>query len=330
MLHVCDTDVSDTVACRSAGCARRPAPAAAADEYPSRPITLVVPFPPGGSTTVMARIVADKMSELLGQQFVIENRGGAGGTIATKQVAKATPDGYTIALGYTGTLAIGPNLYTNAGYDPRKDFAHIGMIGTAPSILVVHPSVKATTVAELIALAKASDPPLQFGSPGVGTANHMSGELFATVAGIKLTHIPYKGSGPALNDLIGGHIPILFSPIPAAHGNVDDGKLRALMVTAKKRSTLMPDVPSSIEAGLKDFEIALRYGLVAPAGTPRPIVDKLNGALNSALRDEEVKKRIAQEGAEPIETTPEGYLAHVDREETLWTKLIATSNLKVN
>jgi tripartite-type tricarboxylate transporter receptor subunit TctC len=307
-----------------------PAQVAAAEDYPVRPVTLVVPFPPGGSTTMMARIVADKMSELLGQQIVIENRGGAGGTIATKQVAKATPDGYTIALGYTGTLAIGPNLYTNAGYDPRKDFAHIGMIGTAPSILVVHPSVKANSVAELIALARASDPPLQFGSPGVGTANHMSGELFAAIAGIKLTHIPYKGSGPALNDLLGGHIPILFSPIPAAHGNVEGGKLRALMVTAKKRSTLMPNVPSSTEAGLKDFEIALRYGLVAPEGTPRPVVDRLNGALNTALRDPEVRKRIAQEGAEPIETTPEGYAEDVDREEKMWAKLIAATNLKVN
>lgn len=301
-----------------------------AQDYPTRPITLVVPFPPGGSTTVMARIVADKMSELLGQQIVIENRSGAGGTVATRQVAKAAPDGYTLALGYTGTLSIGPSLYNNVGYDVRKDFAPIGMIGSAPSVMVVHPSVKANTVAEFIALAKASDTPLQYGSPGIGTANHMSGELFATVAGIRLTHIPYKGSGPAMNDLLGGHIPMTFAPIPAAHGNIEGGRLRALMVTSKQRSTLLPNVPSSTEAGLTDFEVSLRYGLVAPAGTPRPVIDKLNKELNLALRDPEVKKRIANEGAEPIETTPEGYAEDIDREEKMWSKLVASTNAKVN
>src|SRR6195952_206444 len=190
---------------------------AQAQTYPNRAITLVIPFAPGGSTSIVGRGIADKMSELLGEKVVVDNRPGAGGTVGTKAVAKSEPDGYTIALGYTGTLAIGPTLYTNAGYDPRKDFAPIGMIGNAPNSLVVHPSFPAKTVAELIAYAKANPEKVSFGSAGAGTASHVSGEYFATSAGIKLVHIPYKGTGPALTDLIGGHIPMAFAPIPATH-----------------------------------------------------------------------------------------------------------------
>src|SRR3972149_1273837 len=192
---------------------------ARAQDYPNRPITLIVPFPPGGSTTVMARNVADKLAVVLGQQIVVDNRGGAGGTLGTRAVAKAAPDGYTIGLGYTGTLSIAPSLNANAGYDPRKDFAPIGMIGTAPSVMLVHPSVPAKTVAEFIAYAKKASPPLTYGSPGAGTVNHLSSEMLASAAGIKLTHVPYKGSGPVMNDLIGGHIPMGFAPIPVALGN---------------------------------------------------------------------------------------------------------------
>ena len=180
----------------------------------------MVAFAPGGSTSIVARAVSDKMSEALGQKIIIDNRAGAGGTIGTKAVASSAPDGYTIALGYTGTLAIGPTLYTNAGYDPRKDFAPIGMIGNAPNSLVVHPSFPAKTVAELIAYAKANPDKVNFGSAGVGTASHVSGEYFATAAGIKLVHVPYKGTGPALSDLIGGHIPMAFAPVPATHSQI--------------------------------------------------------------------------------------------------------------
>src|SRR5476651_31022 len=184
-----------------------------ADDYPNRPISLIVPFPPGGSTTVMARNVADKMSTALGQSILVENRGGAGGTLATRFAAKAAPDGYTIVLSYTGTFSIAPTAYADPGYDPRKDFAPIGMIGTAPNLLLVTPSLPVHSVAELIKYAKAQNPPMQYGSPGVGTVNHLAGEMLAIDIGVKLQHIPYKGNGPALGDLIGGHIPMMFMPI---------------------------------------------------------------------------------------------------------------------
>jgi len=302
--------------------------AARADDYPDRPITLVVPFPPGGSTTIVARIIADKMSQTLGKSIVIDNRGGAGGTIATRAVAKSAPDGYTIALGYTGTLAIGPSLYPSAGYDPRKDFAPIGQIGIAPNTLVVHPSFNVHNVAELVAYAKANPGKINFGSAGIGTVSHVCGEYFATVAGIQITHIPYKGTGPAIVDLLGGHIPMAFAPIPATHEQAKAGSLRMLAVTSAKRSSLLPDVPTIAEQGLTGFEAVLRYGLVAPAGTPKAIVDRLNKELNAALQDEEVRKRLAVEGAEPIPGTPQQYGEDIDREETQWAKVIKASGAK--
>src|SRR6202042_3889294 len=219
-----------------------------AQTYPNRTITLVIPFAPGGSTSIVGRVIADKMSQLLGQSIVVDNRPGAGGTVGTKYVAKSDPDGYTILLGYPGTLAIGPSLYKSVGYDPRKDFAPIGMIGNAPSALVVHPSFPAHTVAELIAYAKANPGKVNFGSAGVGSVNHITGEYFARSAGIQLVHIPYKGTGPALTDLLGGHIPMALAPIPPVHANVEAGLLRALAVTGRTRSSLMPDVPTLAES----------------------------------------------------------------------------------
>jgi tripartite-type tricarboxylate transporter receptor subunit TctC len=302
---------------------------AAAQDYPNRPVTLIVPFPPGGSTTVMARNVADKMAAALGQQVVVDNRGGAGGTLGTRTVAKAAPDGYTIGLGYTGTLSIAPSLYTNPGYDVRKDFAPIGMIGTAPSVLVVHPSVPAKTLAEFLDYAKKAPTPLTYGSPGVGTANHLAAELLADAAHVKLTHVPYKGSGPVMNDLIGGHIPMSFVPIPAAIGNIQGGKLRGLAVTSPKRSPQLAELPSMQEAGLPGFEVALRYGLVAPAGTPKEIVEKLNKALNEALASAEVQKRLATEGAEALPGTPAAYAEDIDKEEKKWGAVVHRLGLKV-
>jgi tripartite-type tricarboxylate transporter receptor subunit TctC len=300
-----------------------------AQDYPNRPVTLIVPFPPGGSTTVMARNVADRMSAALGQQIVVDNRAGAGGTIGTRAGMKAAPDGYTILLGYTGTVSIAPSLYANVGYDVRKDFAPIGMIGTAPSVLVVHPSLPVKSVAELIAYAKAAKDPVPYGSPGAGTANHLAAELFASATGVKLQHIPYKGSGPAMSDLIGGHIPMMFVPIPAAIGNVKAGTLRALAVSSPKRSSLLPDLPTVQESGVKDFDVALRYGLLAPAGTPRPIVERLNKELNAALASDEVKKRLANEGAEALPGSPEDYAVDIDKEETKWSMQVHKLGLKV-
>jgi tripartite-type tricarboxylate transporter receptor subunit TctC len=301
---------------------------AQAQNYPARPITLVIPFAPGGSTSIVGRGVAEKMSELLGEKIIIDNRPGAGGTVGTRAVAKSDPDGYTLILGYTGTLAIGPSLYKNVGYDPRKDFAPIGMIGNAPNSLVVNPSFPAKTLAELIAYAKANPGTVNFGSAGAGTASHITGEYFASAAGIKLVHIPYKGTGPALTDLLGGHIPMAFAPIPASHTNVAAGKLRALAVTSAQRSGLLPDVPTIAESGIAGFDASLYYGLAAPAGTPRPIIERLNKELNIALASDDVRKRLAIEGAEPLPSTPDDYGADIDREEAQWAKVVKASGAK--
>jgi len=302
---------------------------ARADNYPSRPVTLIVPFPPGGSTTVMARNVADKLSAALGQQIVVENRGGAGGTLGTRSVAKAAPDGYTILLSYTATMAIAPAMNANAGYDPHKDFTPIGMIGFAPNVLVVHPSLPVHSIAELIAYAKAAPAPLQYGSPGVGTVNHLAGEYLASEAGLKLQHVPYKGNGPAISDLLGGHIPMMFLPIPVALGNIKAGTLRALAITTAKRSSLLPDLPTLAESGVPGFDAALRYGLMAPAGTPAAVIARLNKELNAALASEDVKERLATEGAESLPGTPEAYAADVAGDEKKWGGLVKKLGLKV-
>ena len=294
-------------------------------DYPNRPITLIVPYAPGSGNDVLARGVAEPMSNALGQPIVIENYGGAGGSIGTRQVAKSAPDGYTLGHGGTGTLAIDPTLYPNAGYDPRKDFAPVGLIATGPLIVLVNPSLPAHNVQELIALAKAQPGKLNYASAGKGSGIHLGTVLFAATAGIDITHIPYKGSGPALTDLLGGHVSIYFSSLPSAIGLVKDGKLRALGVTGLKRSPILPDVPTVAEQGLPGFEAVLHYGIVAPAGTPRPIVDKLNAALRAALNSDDVHRRIATEGAEPLPTTPDEYATDIDREETKWSALVKKS-----
>jgi tripartite-type tricarboxylate transporter receptor subunit TctC len=302
---------------------------AAADDYPSRPITLIVPYAAGGGNDLMARLAADKMSAALGQPIVIENRGGAGGSIATRQVAHAAPDGYTLGLGGTGTLAVDPTLYQNVGYDPRRDFAPVGLIATSALVVLVNPQVPAKTIPELIALAKAEPGKLTFASAGVGSGIHLGAELFASMAGIKLTHIPYKGSAPALTDLIGGHVSIYFSSLPPAIGLVQDGKVRALAVTGPERSKTFPDLPTVAEAGLPGYAAVLHYGIVAPAGTPAAIVARLNQALNAALATPDMRQRFALEGAEPLPSTPAEYAADIDREEAKWAKVVKTSGAKV-
>lgn len=300
-----------------------------ADDYPNRPITLIVPFPPGGSTTVMARNVADKMSVALGQSIIIDNRGGAGGTLGTRIAAKAAPDGYTIVLSYTGTFSIAPSAYANVGYDPRKDFAPIGMIGAAPNLLVATTSLPVKSIDELKAYAKAQTAPMPYGSPGVGTVNHLAGELLANAMGVTMQHIPYKGNGPALGDLIGGHIPLMFVPVPVSLGNVRAGKLRALAISSAKRSALAPEIPTLAESGLPGFDVALRYGLAAPAGTPKPIIDRLNKELNAALASEDVQKRLANEGADALPGTPQAYADDIDQEESKWGALVRKLGLKL-
>jgi tripartite-type tricarboxylate transporter receptor subunit TctC len=301
---------------------------ATAQDYPTRPITLVVPYAAGGGNDIMARTAADKMSPLLGQQIVIENRGGAGGSIATRQVAKSPPDGYTLGLGGTGTLAIDPTLYPNAGYDPRRDFAPIGLIGTSALVLVIHPSIPAHSVKELIAYAKANPGKLTFASAGVGSGIHLAAEYFRFQAGIEMTHVPYKGSAPALSDLVGGHISMYFSSLPPAVALVKDGKLRALAVTGLQRSPIFPELPTIAEAALPGFEAVLHYGIVAPAGTPKPIVEKLNAALQHAVASDDMKQKLAADGTEPLASTPEQYAADIDKEETKWSEIIKKSGAK--
>jgi tripartite-type tricarboxylate transporter receptor subunit TctC len=301
---------------------------ARAQDYPSRPITLIVPYAAGGGNDAMARVAADKMSKTLGQQIVIENRGGAGGTIATRQVAKAEPDGYTLGLGGTGTLAIGPTLYGNVGYDPRKDFTSVGLIGTSALVVLVHPSLPVKTIPELIAYAKANPGKLNYASAGSGSGIHLGTEYFLSMAGIHITHIPYKGSGPALTDLVGGHVSIYFSSLPPAIGLVKDGKVRALAVTSAKRSAIFPELPTVAETGLPGYDAVLHYGIVAPAGTPRAIIDKLNAALRAAVISDEVTSKMAADGTEPLLSTPEQYTADIDLEETKWSAIVKKSGAK--
>jgi tripartite-type tricarboxylate transporter receptor subunit TctC len=301
---------------------------AIAQDYPTRPITLVVPYAAGGGNDTMARIVADKMSRTLGQQIVIENRAGAGGTIATRQVAKSAPDGYTLVIGGTGTLAVNPTLYANVGYDPRKDFAPIGLIGTSALVVLVHPSVPAKTIRELIDLARKDPGKLNYASAGVGSGIHLGTVLFEHMAEVKLTHVPYRGSGPALTDLVGGHVTVYFSSLPPAVQLIRDGKVRALAVTGAQRAKALPDLPTVAEAGLPGYESVLHYGIAAPAGTPRPIIGKLSAALREAVMAPDTQERMAADGTEPLASTPEDYAADIDREETKWSAIVRKSGAK--
>ena len=301
----------------------RPADAA---EYPTRPITLIVPYPPGGGNDVIARLLAAKMSVSLGQQIVIENRGGAGSTIGTRDVARSAPDGYTLLIA-TSSLAINPSVYPDVRYDPRKDFAPVGLIAQSPNLLLVHPSVPAHSIAELIALAKKEPGKLDFASTGTGTSTHLAAALFATMADVKLTAVPYKGVAPALTDLMGGQVALMFCPMASVVGLVREGNLRALAVTGARHSALFPELPTVAEAGLPGYEAVLHYGIVAPAGTPPEIVAKLNTALNTALAEDDVRRRLAVDGAETLPGTPEAYAADIASEEAKWSAIIKKSGV---
>jgi tripartite-type tricarboxylate transporter receptor subunit TctC len=302
---------------------------ASAADYPTRPITLVVPYTPAGGVDAMARVVAMKLSEALKQQVVVENRPGGGGTIGTRAVMRAAPDGYTLLLGHTGTISINPSLYVNQHMDPRKDFAPIGLIASMPVALLAHPSFPAKTVAEVIALAKKEPGKLNVGTSPLGTGSYMSAELFKAEAGVDVAIIPYKGTAPVMNDLIGGHVPIAFGVLPPALGNIAAGKLRAIAVTSPKRFSLLPDVPTFDESGMPGFDAVLHYGLLAPAGTPKEIVNQLNFELRRLVATEEVKKRIHADGGDPLTSTPAEYAADIDSEETKWGTLVRKLNLKV-
>jgi tripartite-type tricarboxylate transporter receptor subunit TctC len=292
-----------------------------AAEYPAHPIMLIVPYPAGGGNDLIARLVANQMSQSLGQQIVIENRGGAGSTIGTRDVARSAPDGYTLLIA-TSSLAINPSLYPDTAYDPRKDFAPIGLIATSPNLVLVHPSSPLHSIADLIALAKKQPGKIDFASTGTGTSTHLSAQLFDAMAGVTLNPIPYKGVAPALTDLMGGQVAVMFCPMASATGLVRQGNLRALAVTGATRSPLFPDLPTVAEAGLPGYDAGLHYGIVAPAGTPQPIVAKLNAALRAAVTSPEFKDKISADGVEPLPSTPEEYAADIDREETKCSTLL--------
>lgn len=300
-----------------------------AQAYPARTVSLVVPFPAGGGVDTLARVVAEKLSASLKQTVMVDNRAGAGGTIGTRSVAKADPDGYTLLLGHTGTMAINPSLYTNAGYDPRKDFAPIGLIASMPVALIAHPSFPARTVADVIAIARKEPGKLNFGTAPVGTGGYLTAEYFKSAAGLDMQIVPYRGTAPLMNDLVGGHVPVSFGVLPPALGNIEAGTLRAIAVTGTKRFSLLPDVPTAAESGLPGFDSVLHYGLLAPAGTPPVIITLLNDELRKMLETDAVKQRIQKEGGDAAGSSPEEYATNIDQEEKKWSALIRKLNLKV-
>ena len=302
---------------------------ASAQDYPTRPITLVVPYPAGGGVDAMARIVADKLTIALGQQVLVDNRGGGSGLVGTRAVIRAAPDGYTLLLGHTGTMSINPSLYANSGYDPRKDFSAIGLIAAMPVALIAHPSFPAKTIADAVALMKANPGQYNIGTSAVGTGGYLSAELFKSVTGVDAQIVPYKGTAGVMNDLLGGHVPVAFGVLPPALGNIQSGTLRVIAVLSPTRFSLLPDVPTAAETGMPGFVSVLHYGLLAPAGTPAPIIARLNRELRTLVEAEEVRKRIHLEGGDPLASSPEDYAADIDAEETKWSGLIRRLNLKV-
>src|SRR5215211_1401350 len=302
---------------------------ARAQDYPARSITLVVPFPAGGGVDSMGRIVADQLTLAFGQQVVVENRGGAAGVIGTRAAAKAAPDGYRLVMSTSGTTTINPSLYASPGYDPLKDFAPIGLVAATPIVVMTHPSLPAGSLAELIALAKAQPGKLDIGTPPPGTENYLAAELFKAATAVEMTIVAYKGTGPLTNDLVGGHVRVGFNTIAPALGQIQSGNLRAIAVAARARSRLLPDVPTFIESGLPGFEAVVRYGLLAPAGTPRPIIERINAELRAMVESDATAKRIAAAGGEPLATTPDEYAADIARDQAKWGALISKLGLRV-
>jgi tripartite-type tricarboxylate transporter receptor subunit TctC len=304
--------------------------AAQAPAYPTKPIRLVVPFPPAGATDILARAVAQKLTEVWGQSVVVDNRPGAGGNIGSELVARAAPDGYTLEMGTVGTHAINSSLYAKMPYDHVKDFAPVILVAAVPNVLVVNPAVPANSVRELIAYAKANPGKLNFASSGSGTSIHLSGELFKVMAGVEVTHVPYKGSAPALQDLLGGQVQLMFDNLPPSLPQIKAGKLRALGVTTAARSPALPDVPTIAESGLPGFESSSWFGVLAPAGTPPAIIAKLNAEIAKWLATPEAKDRLVAIGANGAGGSPEDFAKHIAAETAKWAKVVKESGAKVD
>ena len=303
---------------------------AQATAYPTKPIRLVVPFPAGGATDILAREVAKHLTDTWGQSVVVDNRPGAGGNIGSELVAKAAPDGYTLEMGTVGTHAINASLYSKMPYDHVKDFVPVILVAGVPNVLEVNPAVPVNSVQELIAYAKANPGKLNFASSGSGTSIHLSGELFKVMAGVQMTHVPYKGSAPALQDLIGGQVQLMFDNLPPSLPQIKAGKLRALAVTSATRAPALPDTPTVAEAGLPGFEASSWFGVLAPAGTPPDIVNKLNAEIAKWLTSPGAKEKLASVGANIAGGTPEDFARHIQAETAKWAKVVKESGAKVD
>ena len=303
---------------------------AAAQAYPTKPITIVVPFSAGGTTDILARLVGQYLTTELGQPVVVDNKAGAGGNIGGALAAKAPADGYTLFMGTVGTHAINAALYKKMPFDHVKDFAPLSRVANVPNLLVAHPSQPFKTVPEMIAYAKANPGKINFGSPGTGASPHLSGELFKSMAKVELTHIPYKGSAPAVSDLLGNQIAIMFDNMPSVIPHVRSGKLRAIAISTAKRSPELPDVPTIAEAGVPGYEAVSWFGLFAPAATPKPVLDKLSTALSKVLANPEVQKKISAQGGETVNETPAQFAAFIRSETTKWGKVVKESGATVD
>jgi tripartite-type tricarboxylate transporter receptor subunit TctC len=303
---------------------------ASAQPYPNKPVRLVAPSTPGDAPDVIARLVADKLSTALGQQVVVENRPGAGGVVGSDYVAKAAPDGYTLIMGNAGSHGINAAVYTKLPYDIQKDFAPVSQVAVAPNVMVINPSLPANSVAEFIAYAKANPGKLSYASGGNGSSAHMSMELFKSMSGIDIQHVPYKGSSPALTDVVSGQVVAFIGNMPPTVPLVKAGKLRALAVTTKSRSALMPELPTIAEAGLPGFETVAWFGVLAPAGTPPDVVNKLSAEIAKIARSPEIREKLVAMGAEPVGGTPDEFKAVMDRDIAKWKPLAQKVGIKVD
>jgi tripartite-type tricarboxylate transporter receptor subunit TctC len=303
---------------------------ALAQGYPSKPVKIIVPFAPGGNVDITARLVAPGLSEALGHPVVVENKPGAGGTIGADLVAKSPPDGYTLLMGSNSTFSVAPSLYPKNPYHPLKDFAPVIMIASAPFVLVTNPGASARTAAELVAQGKANPGKLTMSSAGTGSSNHLVGELFQEISGARFTHVPYKGSGQALTDLMGGQVDLHFDQITSAASHIQAGKLRALLVTAPQRVPMLPEVPTATEAGYARFHATNVTGLIAPAGTPREVIDKLNAATRKVIAQPAIREKFAGLGADAVGGTPEEFGAYIKDDFSKWTRIVKEANVKVD
>ncbi len=303
------------------------ASSALAQTWPAKPVRYLVGYAPGGGTDIVARTMGVKLTEMLGQQFVIDNRPGAGGNIATEVLIRAPADGYTIMAGNIGPIAVNPSLY-KLSFDPLKDLAPVSLLALAPLLIVVHPTLPAKNIKELIALAKREPGKLSYSSAGTGSSNHLAGALFNLQAGVETVHIPYRGAGPAMIDLLAGQVMLSFVTMPSAMSHIKTGKLRVLAVTSGKRSSIAPEVPTTAEAGLPGHEVSAWYSVVVVAGTPKPVIDRLHGALVKTLQSPDVRDRLIAEGADPIGNTPEEFGAFMIAETAKWAKVVKVSGMK--